>query len=78
MLLEIKNLSRKENPRAQRDCTDGMKGSGKNREAFSCKCSRHVEKRNQQQDEPEALARRQCVPMCRDKQQHARAQQQSA
>ena len=78
VLLEIKNLPRKENPRAQRDRADGMECSGKNREAFSRKRPCHVKKRNQQQDEREALPRRQRVPVCRDKQQHARAQQQSA
>ena len=78
VLLEIKNLTGEENPRAQRDRTDGMECSGKNREAFRRKRSCDVKKRNQQQDKPETLSRRQRVPVCRDKQQHTRAQQQSA
>ena len=78
MLLKVEDLPRKENAGTQADRTDGVKCSGKNREALAGKRSRDVKKRNQQQDEAKARVGRKRVPVRRDKQQNSRAQQHPA
>ena len=77
VLLEIKNLPRKENPRAQRDRTDGMDVVERT-EKRSAVNALPREKAQPAARRARSAPRRQRVPVCRDKQKHARAQKQSA
>ena len=72
MFLQVKNLPREENSRAQADSTNGMQGTGQGREALGHQRAGDVEKGHQQQDEREPLSGRKRVPVGRDEQQHAR------